>query len=404
MTIRLLQILFFFLPLHGLISVFDVPYLRFWKEGVLILIGLVWFLYESTSFLNKKSVHISLQESLALCFLLWLLALVFIADDTKTALVAARYLGLGLAVFFLISRLKSLGKIKETNIAPIISAFLCGVTASVFFGIWAHFLGGYEILQSWYSQTISSWVPGQTIPLYHETAGIIRMQGASSGPVEFAHLLLFAFMVLPIARLQKKTQGFFVFILLLGMVFSLTRAVWLALFFCGAWAWFQQNKISFKKLGIIFATGVLLFAASLFSSTVQNIVLRSESTQEHFSRPLEVFKIGLESPFLGNLGKAGPAARAYNLQQHNNDKAPVAENVFIDVWAQTGMVGIFLFLGFFGSFFFKKQKIMYLFLAVGIFVANLASIFDMTPVSISYFLLLGLLFHHSLKPSLNLSS
>lgn len=333
----------------------------------------------------------SLRQGLSLSFLIWLMALVFINEDLKTSLVAARYLGLGMGVFLVVSRLNFLGKIKEGDIKNITSAFILGVCTSVVFGLWAHFLGGYGILQHWYSQTISSWVPGQTIPLYHETAGIIRIQGASSGPVEFAHLLLLAFVVLPFTAWKPKTKRFFLAFLITGIIFSLTRAVWLGIVLYLLLTWFQQKKISFKKIGIIALGGIILVGSAFFIPSVQELVLRSESTKEHLLRPLEVFKIGLKNPFLGNLGQVGPAARAKNLELYNDDKAPIAENIFIDIWAQTGFVGFLLIFCFWASFFRKPYPKSIRLILVTVFVGSLASIFDMTPLSICYFCFIAIM-------------
>jgi len=92
-------------------------------------------------------------------------------------------------------------------------------------------------------------------------------------------------------------------------------------------------------------------------------------------------------PFTGNLGRLGPSARAKNLKEYNDDKAMIAENVFADYFAQMGLLGLALAVGFFVFLFRETAPQAWPFLVGTIVLANTATIFDMTPVSIFFFLL-----------------
>ena len=200
----LLIILGFGLPLHGAITVFGSDVSRWWKEVVLLLLCAlvgVSLLRGRTNFwgLGFKLKRLIAHPALwAACFLVWGLALVLINQDLHTALVAYRYLGLGVFVFLLglimwKSRYKSVKNGHSFGLElfhKFCTGLTLGVFASTLFGVWGKFFGGYGLLDQWYSKTISSWVPGQTIPLYHQVGDFVRVQGASSGPVEYSHLVV----------------------------------------------------------------------------------------------------------------------------------------------------------------------------------------------------------------------
>lgn len=390
---HLLSGILFLLPLHGAMTVFGFEGIRYWKEVVLLILGLYWVCIEGRNILNKKSVQFSRLELLSLLFLLWGIVLVFLSPDKGTAIQAFRYLGIGYGVFFLVSRLISGG---EEGIVTSVQYLVFGSLVSVVFGLWAHFLGGYEILQAWYSNTISSWVPGQSIPLYHETGGFIRMQGTSSGPVEFAHMLFLAVLVLPYARFSRRVRRGIGILLITGILFSLTRAVWIGLAVYGIIILWQKWKWSVRKGSLILGIlGLLGIGLLFFVPQLRQQLVERSGTKDHITRPIEVAKIGLQSPIQGSLGMVGPAARAKNLVENNDDKAPIAENVLVDYFAQTGIIGFLIALCFWWKILKLNKKSIQIVVPI-ILVMNMATIFDMTPLSISYFAILAFLAHISI--------
>ena len=125
------------------------------------------------------------------------------------------------------------------------------------------------------------------------------------------------------------------------------------------------------------------------SQDFQKKFLERGGTSEHFTRPLEAIQVGLDRPFLGHLGQLGPAARALHLREKNDDQALIAENVFVDYFAQLGIVGVFLAFAFFVSVFWRVQESWFPLIGGFLVVAHLATIFDMTPLSIAFFLVLS---------------
>jgi hypothetical protein len=388
----LLVLIALLLPFHGLISVALPDGFQFWKE---VLIGLsVLFLLgvEFDRWSKGKTLCLSKPEAWALGFLIWIGGLVAINIDISTAIVAARYLGMGLGVFFIFSRL--LRVLKESEQKEVFQkfalAFLISCGLSVLMGIWAKFFGGFEMLSSCYSSTISSWVPGQLTPLYHEVDGFIRMQGGSSGPIEFANIILMAFFLLLLPHKPKHKWSIILRVILGGLflfaIFQSASRIAFGLAILGLLFTFARAcKLPCRIKMIGLAALILLGAGFLFGNkTLNTIFVQRVGTIEHFSRPVEAVQKGFESPLIGKLGELGPAARAKNLRENNDDKALIAENVFADTFAQTGLVGFILLVGFFVSLFLIFSPQYYPVLVIVLLAMNGATLFDMVPISMAF--------------------
>ena len=405
------------LPWHGAISVFLPDFARYWKEFVLFLFfatalrGAAGFLGEiyfksgleelkkllSPDLKNKSHIFAGL-------FLVYGSILVLFAPDKITALIAFRYLGLGIAVyllFYLVSKNPPLrqgfggqaAKFQKFFAKYFSLTFIYSSLASVLFGSWIKFGNGAEITRNFYSQTISSWVPGQKIPLWHEAGDFIRMQGASSGPIEFSHLLVVVLFLTLISKLKNIYKILFSAIFLFGIWQSASRAAMLGaviiLVFNVIYPLIKKGARGIFSAKILGGIGFLLFLIIALTPTLspreRELFLERAGTSAHFTRPVEAAKFGLENIFSNNLGKLGPAARAKNLREKNDDKAMIAEHVFVDVFAQMGIIGLFLYLAFFYFLFWDLQpKFRGIFWAI-LILMNLATIFDMTPVAITFF-------------------
>lgn len=387
----LIVILALCLPWHGAITVFLPDFFRYWKEIVLFLFfaGFCWQYF----FVNQQKLFplkLNLKSALtyAVLFLFYGLILIIFSEDKVASVMAFRYLSLGISVFLLFSLIsRNLAKFKEKFIEMFSVYFIYSSIASVLFGSWMKFGNGAEITRNFYSQTISSWVPGQTIPLWHEAGNFIRMQGASSGPIEFSHLLLIALFLTLISKIKNIYKYLFSVIFLFGIWQSASRAaviggVIILLFF------FSQNlKLSSKtKKKIAIGSILLLFFAGFWGIKNTNILQRA-GTSKHFTRPIEAAQFGVKNIFFNNLGKLGPAARAKNLRENNDDKAMIAENVFIDVFAQMGVIGIIFYFLFFWYLFKNLQPEFRGFFISALLVMSFATIFDMTPIAILFFIL-----------------
>ncbi|MCF7847086.1 MAG: hypothetical protein K9M51_03600 [Candidatus Gracilibacteria bacterium] len=375
------------LPWHGAITVFLPEPFRWWKEAVLlVLLGIV--LWNEVGKIRAKSWEkFSRAQRWAIGFLVWCLTLVILSEDQATAAIAARYLGMGFVTFLIVSRTQPVSK---NALKIFANFFFLGLATSIIFGLWVKWGGGAEIVQNFYSNTISSWVPGQTIPLWHETGGFIRMQGASSGPTVFSHLLVAGLALLlwrgPTLNVWLKMGLGILF--LAGIAQSFSRAALGGAFLLVFFSFLPSLKLSAKKaipflLLLFLVGGGFLF---LNKNIVQNFLSR-DGTSAHFSRPVEAVEMGLRSPLWGNLGELGPAARARNLEENNDDRAPIAENVPADWLAQLGIPGFFLGIGFLVTIFLGATPLGKGFVVVSFLLMNFATIFDMMPVAITFFML-----------------
>jgi len=395
------------LPWHGAITVFLPDFTRYWKEVVLILFfaGFCWEYFNNKK--NKKSLKDWMltfagtrqqEKFFAGLFLIYGLGLVLFSAEKGTALLAFRYLGLGFVVYLLFSLIsQNSAKFRKEFFKNFVPTFIFSAISSTLFGAWIKFGNGAEITRNFYSQTISSWVPGQTIPLWHEAGDFIRLQGASSGPIEFSHILLVALFLTTISQINRVYKALIYAILCFGIYQSHSRAAifagFLVLLFHSTFLLkdFFKNRIGrnlslqnfAKKLTGFF---IILFIACMGFWGIKNTnILQRAGTSDHFTRPIEAMKFGLDNIFSNNLGKLGPAARAQNLRENNNDSAMIAENVFVDVFAQMGIIGVVLYLLFFWSLFQKLTLKFRGFFLAALIVMNLATIFDMTPVAILFF-------------------
>ncbi len=416
----LIIILALFLPWHGVITVFLPEPLRYWKELILILILILSFFMEEEQLSSFSKIKAYLQQFFsktvkkpfwkkpifyAALFLIWLGILSGTEQDYYSA-ISSRYLGYGFFVFivFLIF-LKKCGKKSQKLFKSFSTFFIYSSVFSVIFGIWAKFGNGFEVLQNFYSTTISSWVPGQILPLYHEIGGFIRMQGGASGPVEFGHLLFVAiFLIFNQNKKIKSLDLIFLIILFFGIWQSSSRAALGGSFILLILFWFSKLKnlpdkiLKYTKIWlglVVFLALTKILVVNFLPPkigekqinyellTINHFVRFSDS--EHVTRPIQAIKDGFTSPIYGNLGSYGPGARMKNLIEKNNDQAPIAENIFADYFVQLGLIGFIIALSFWFSLFFSVGRASQVFIFTTFLLGNFATIFDMTPLSIMFF-------------------
>jgi hypothetical protein len=378
------------LPWHGAITVFLPEPFRWWKEVVLILfIGLVlWSEWRAAQ--RKKTFSFSLAEFFALGFLLWGFVLILLSADIPTATISMRYLGLLFLTFFIWSIWFQNPKNKQSEYLTLFAQiFIPSCLLATAFGFWITNLGGSDFVQNFYSTTISSWVPGQTIPLWHEINSIARLQGASSGPIEFSHLLVAALALVPLLKQSTIQTTLLTAVFCIGIYLSASRSALLgAIIILGWWGWNAIPKtISRKKIAL---TAILLGILGFLFIGTQTQILQRAGTSDHFTRPIEAFSEGTKNILLGHLGEWGPAARGKNLVEYNNDQSPLAENVFADWWVQLGILGLAFGLGWFIIVLIGMGKPGLGFGIATILLINFATVFDMTPIALAWGTILAL--------------
>lgn len=379
------------LPWHGAITVFLPDQFRWWKEIILILfIGIVMFSEWRAARRDKKFLF-SEAELCAIGFLIWGGILTIISDDIQSATIAMRYLGLPFLTYFIWSIWFQNPKNDHKKFTNLFArTFIPSCLIAITFGIWITKLGGAEIVQDFYSTTISSWVPGQTIPLWHEINGVARLQGASSGPIEFSHLLVVALALVPFLKKKLVLQFATAAALIIGIWMSASRSAMLgSIIIITWWGWLSVPK-SFPKKKIMIS-GIFLGIIAILGVSFGTDILQRPGTQDHFRRPYQALIAGNQNFISGHLGQWGPAARIKNLKETNNDQAPVAENVFADWWVQLGALGLIIGVAWIFYLIVGLNPIGIGFAIASIAMLNLASIFDMTPIAIAWGTLFAML-------------
>ena len=388
------------LPWHGFFTVFAPDY-WWWKElllGVLALLAIPAY-WQRWDVLTKILVLLCLWGGV-----LWL----FSAEKMQ-ALIALRYLLLGMIAWGIFRG--NFRFLKDSNHLAwrkiLAQGFLLSLGLSTLFGwymlrvaipAWEQ---GAENLASWYSATISSWVPGQTLPLYHLVGETPRLQGATSGPNALAVMLVMGLLIL---GTKKWSWGRFdlpfsaalsglLFLSLWGTASRVGILLAVGLAFVWGSQQFFPRKIEWQKFWAelwdpaniwrrkkIFG----LFGAAIASVLViiSNLDWDRAGTTEHFARPLATAEQITQAPLVGQLGTIGPAARWKNLQVSDNDQALIAENIFLDFGAQLGLPALG-FLLLWGALLWRdlnfRGKTWLLLIALW---GSTATLWDMTPVAI----------------------
>lgn len=380
------------LPWHGAVTVFLPGPLRWWKELVLLLLvgAVLWS--EFRAWHAGKKFLMSASEICALLFLVWGIGLAGFSTDPGTAAIAMRYLGLAMFVYLVWSLWFQNPKNSRTRFLKRFAQwYLPSCLLAVLFGTWVTHGGGENFVQIFYSTTLSSWVPGQTIPLWHEIAGVPRLQGASSGPIEFSHLLLAALALIPLLRIGRLWQILAGAIFVTGIWMSASRAAMLGAAVIVGWQFLQLIPAHVRRATVITGTVVLVMAGVWLAASTS--VLHRAGTTEHWTRPVAAIQMGAENVFGGHLGEWGPSARSKNLLENNDDRAPIAENVLADWWVQMGIVGFLLGLGWLLIALKRFDPRWYGWGLAMLVTLNLATVWDMTPVAICWGTLLAAMRH-----------
>ena len=214
------------------------------------------------------------------------------------------------------------------------------------------------------------------------------MQGGSSGPIEFSHLLLGALWGIIYKQRNKSISWVALLVgvvLLFGIFQSFSRAAILGSIILMGGVFLKNRQLYIT----IFISLIVAGMFTLLNQTLYNNIVQRAGTSDHITRPIEAIKKGIENPIFGELGAIGPVARLKNLKENNDDKALIAENVFVDIFAQTGGAGVLLFCLLITTIIRSLNKFFILVSVVFVGLMNFATIFDMIPISILFFTLWG---------------
>lgn len=321
---RLSLVLLFLLPLHAfLVTVFTKLFkgvgsapmteLTLWKEALLFLIVLISFI----EIIKNSRRNIFLADRIdALIISLFLLAAaitLFVRSDVAHIMYGIKYDFLAILSFLILRRVVW----TEGFLEKAFRTILFSAVIVCLFGLLTYFLPESFFTTLGYSNLHSLYRPDNSLAAFqHLPNGLRRLQATLSGPNQFGLWLLLPWSI-ALYSLQKDWNNW-MFRLSAALIFSsiiltFSRSAWISTFVITlyfAQGLFKKNihwKTFLKKKSILFALSSLSIILLVGIFLGKDILLRSNSTKEHFFRPLRALQSMIDAPLGRGLGTAGPA-------------------------------------------------------------------------------------------------
>ncbi|HEY4963534.1 MAG TPA: O-antigen ligase family protein [Candidatus Saccharimonadales bacterium] len=391
----LILIVLIFIPFHAFLTVWasaifgHYTFIRLWKEAILLLCLIVCIYLFFADKKLRRSVLGSKLFFLIVAYLavqvIWGLVAYAHHDLSKKALLYGLLLNCRFLIFFLVAWAISM-KTKLLN-NNVINVIIWPATIVIIFGLAQIFVLPKDFL-------VHFGYGLNTIPAYetiNSNSNYLRIESTLRGanplgayiliPLSLATVLFFRF---------KKSWRKLVFIIagLVVLIFSFSRSAWAGSVVSISFSIFYsvKSRATREKL-IIFSVIIVVVLGSLAvifknSTRVQNIVLHTQSNsavkttsdQGHTSAVKGGLKDIVTNPIGKGPGSAGPAS------VYNNHPARIAENYYIQIGQETGVIGLALFLviNVYVGIILWRQKQDNLSLALlasflGIFIINMLS-------------------------------
>ena len=345
--------LYAFLTVWGSSLVGHYTALRLYSE-VLLIIATLLSLY-------LLSVHKAIRRILFGSKLLWLIVAYVIVliivgvVSYSTKNVTAKALGYGLivdtrfVVFFLVAWAAALASsFLRKHWAPILLWPAAIVTA---FGLLQAFVLPHDFLKH-FGYNSSTIEPTQTI---NHNQKYIRIQSTLRGVNPFgAYLVLVSSLICALwLRLKRRWQEIILLLAsLVALFYTFSRSAWIGGFvalaiIAGVWLF----KTKFFSVVVAVAIAIVLIITAVVvidhhSTRLQNIIfhtqtnsaIKTNSDQGHLSGLKAGIKDIYHQPFGGGVGTAGPAS------VYNPKRARIAEDYYIQIGQEAGIIGLGIFL------------------------------------------------------------
>lgn len=354
-TIGLILIL---LPFHAFFTTWagsnfnHLDLFRIWKELLLIPLCIValWLVYQDKKL--KQNFFSSKLVLLIVAYVLWQLALSFwaYANDNvnASALIYGGLNNLRFSLFFLVCYVvafKSVWLYKHWPQLLLGPAFIV-----VTFGLLQKLILSPDFL-------VHFGYGPETIPAYHtidQKADYIRVQSTLRGPNPLGAYLVLIITALTglMVKLGKKNLIYITVVVVAVLSFTYSRSAWLGLLVALVILifWLVQNKKTRMNLTYLMLACLAIFAITIFlyrnNDLIQNTIFHTDETSisERSSNTVRTQAIteGLNDivnePLGRGVGTAGPASV-------RNSKSPrIAENYFIQIGQEVGLIGLALFI------------------------------------------------------------
>jgi hypothetical protein len=362
--------------------------IRIWKELLIVILGLgaVWLLYKDQTLARKIFKNRLVQIVLIYIILQIVLGLLALSADRVNLnallygwIINIRFLALFLVALIVAAKVPLAKQWHKLLFWPAAIAVGFGLVQQLFLppDFLLHFGYGPDTL-----------LPYQAVDL--KTA-YIRLQSTLRGPNPFGvYLILIITAALAVAVTQKPRvkQALLLASSTLALYFTYSRSAWIGTFLSAVLLlWLFVKSPAKKKALLMISVGFVALAISLVillrnNDHVQNIFFHTDehstsSASSNFDRAGSIkngFKDILYEPVGAGPGTAGPASL------RNDQGARIAENYFLQIGQEAGVIGVLLFLtinAYVAAYLFRQNNdTLSLVLAssfVGISVANLLS-------------------------------
>ncbi len=358
----LLLVMVFLIPLEklGAIILGGINIRASQIMAILVLGGYWW------QCLSNRKIRIAFPYPLsfyALYLIAGLLSLI-LAKNIDRGLTIFVFLAFMIAIpFVLINIIDAKEKVRKLVIIILASAMLASL-----FGLFQFFGDMFGLSQS---------VTGLSFRYIQSVMGFPRIQSTFIEPLYFANYLflpLFLSVFLFLASQKRRAKGaLFALVTLFFVVSVLTfsKGAWLVLILMAPIVVAFNFRHIFNKKFLLYGTtflvtlmligGLAVFFASS-SGSFDRIYRKAYNvmTDGSFTERQEASSVALEaydrSPFFGiGLGNFGPYFSGYPTLPPETGW-PIANNQYLEVLAETGLLGFFLFLVFLASIFYRSVR------------------------------------------------
>ncbi len=288
-------------PMHAPLSA-----LALWKEVLLVVILLLALIEIIRNYLltaNRYSFHLDRLDWCIVILACALLSASFFANAPLTqVLYGIRYDLVPLVAFFVLRRVSWSEAFLKT--LPIVLA--CAVAVAVVYALATLLLPDSFFSALGYSDLHSLYLPNRPIAAFQQIGGtaLRRLQGPMSGPNQFGIWL--ACMLPILLALPARKRRVVAPLVLLAILLTFSRAAWIAAAVVLLVIFWPHLKKLSVTTSTILCIGVLTIALSLLS-LFPSIILRVESSVDHFRNPMEAVAIMATAPLGRGLGSAGSA-------------------------------------------------------------------------------------------------
>ncbi len=343
-----------YLPFHGFLSTWAYTnfgyelFFKSWKELLLVvmLLGSVVIVLGNRTTLNKLAGRLINKVVVAYSALHLIMAA--FTEQTTEALLHGLAANLRFLAFFLIAQVL-VEVVKTKQLQTRVNKTLLVVATVVSVIVLIQLLLPKEFLE-WFGYSKETIPPYFTID---RNLDFVRYAATTRGPN-----VLGAYLILPITMVvamffkkydwKKVLQAL---VMLAAMFLTLSRSAWLGLLVSvGTFKIFfapeKVQKVVRRLLPVLLVFVLIFVAVFMTTDFVQNTIFHQDpgegglvdSTGEHFRATREGVKDVIANPLGSGPGTAGPAS------QRNDGKIKLAENYFVQVGQEVGILGLGLFI------------------------------------------------------------